>query len=115
MSLEQLKEFTKPYLALMPRVEMQRHGDDFLEGLLADLERKSVEPIAERLGQDRRPLQYFIGESPWEHEGILDKLSQEVAHDLGEPDGVSGAAQDSPLYAVHRSPAWRGRASAILP
>lgn len=88
MSLKQLKEFAKPYLALLPRVEMQRHGNDFLKGLLADLERKSVEPIAEYLDQDRRPLQYFIGESPWEHEWILDKLSDQVAQDLGEPNGV---------------------------
>ena len=88
MSLERLKEFTKPYLELMPRVEMQRHGEDFLEGLLSDLERKSVEPIAERLGQYRRPLQYFIGASPWDHQLLLEKLSEQVAQELGEPNGI---------------------------
>jgi SRSO17 transposase len=88
MSVDRLKEFTEPYLALMPRSETRQHADDFLEGLLADLERKSTEPIAERLGQDRRPLQYFIGASPWEHEGILNHLNQEVAQNLGEPNGV---------------------------
>lgn len=88
MSLERLKEFTGSYLERLPRVEMRRHGEDFIEGLLFDLERKSTEPIAERLGQKRRTLQYFIGESPWGHEGLLDQLTQEVAHDLGEPNGV---------------------------
>lgn len=88
MAIERLKEFTKPYLGLMPRVEMQRHGEDFLEGLLTDLERKSVEPIAERLGQYRRPLQYFIGESPWDHEPLLEELSKRVGQELGEANGV---------------------------
>src|ERR1017187_2451976 len=88
MRVDRLKEFTEPYLALLPRSETRQHADDFLEGLLADLERKSTEPIAERLGQYRRRLQYFIGASPWEHEGILNHLNQEVARDLGEPGGV---------------------------
>jgi SRSO17 transposase len=88
MSLERLKEFTKPYLGLMPRVEMQKHGEKFLEGLLSDLERKSVEPIAEWLGQYRRPLQYFIGGSPWDHQPLLEKLSERVAQEIGEPNGI---------------------------
>ena len=88
MSLERLKEFTKPYLERLPRVEMRKHGEDFLGGLLSDLERKSVEPIAERMGQYRRPLQYFIGESPWDHRPLLEKLIEQVAEDLGEANGI---------------------------
>ena len=88
MSLERLKEFTKPYLEWMPRMEMRKHGEKFLEGLLSDLERKSVEPITEWLGQYRRPLQYFIGASPWDHRPILAQLVEEVAQELGEPNGV---------------------------
>lgn len=88
MSLERLKEFTKPYLKLLPRIEMQKHGEDFLEGLVTDLERKSVEPIAERLGQYRRPLQYFIGASPWDHQPLLDELISEVKAELGEENGI---------------------------
>jgi|SRR3989344_4662927 len=88
MSLEKLKEFMKPYLELFPGVKSQRHGEDFMEGLLSDLERKSVEPIAERLGQSRRPLQYFIGESPWEHQPFLARLGEQVAQEIGEPNGI---------------------------
>jgi len=88
MALKGLKEFARPYLALMPRVEMQKHGADILEGLLTDVERKSVEPMAERLGEDRRPLQYFLGESPWDHRALLDKLCEAVGESLGEENGV---------------------------
>lgn len=88
MILKRLKEFTKPYLELMPRVEMSRHGDTVMEGLLRDLERKSVEPIAEAAGQRRRALQSFMGESPWDHEPLLDRLCEKVTCDLGEKNGI---------------------------
>jgi hypothetical protein len=65
--LKGLKEFSRPYLKLLPDKRLHGRGEDFLRGLLSDLERKSIEPIAERLGQYRRPLQYFIGESDWDH------------------------------------------------
>lgn len=86
--LEELKEYSRPYLKLLPDKRLYERGEDFLCGLLSDLERKSVEPIAERLGQYRRPLQYFIGESDWDHRPMLDLLCKKVAEDLGEDNGV---------------------------
>lgn len=86
--LKELKEFSRPYLKLLPDKRLYARGEDFLCGLLSDLERKSVEPIAERLGQYRRPLQYFIGESDWDHKPLLDLLCQEAAEELGEDNGV---------------------------
>lgn len=86
--LKELKEFSRPYLKLLPDKRLYERGEDFLQGLLSDLERKSVEPIAERLGQYRRPLQYFIGESDWDHRPMLDLLCRQAAEDLGEDNGV---------------------------
>ena len=86
--LKELKEFSRPYLKLLPDKRLYARGEDFLRGLLSDLERKSVEPIAERLGQYRRPLQYFIGESDWDHRPLLDRLCKDVVKDLGEDNGV---------------------------
>jgi len=83
-----LKEFSRPYLKLLPDKRLYGRGEDFLRGLLSDLERKSIEPIAERLGQYRRPLQYFIGESDWDHRPLLDRLCEDVVKDLGEENGV---------------------------
>lgn len=86
--LEGLKEFSQPYLKLLPDKRLYARGEDFLRGLLSDLERKSIEPIAERLGQYRRPLQYFIGESEWDHKPLLDMLCRQVKEGLGEENGV---------------------------
>ena len=86
--LEELKGFSQPYLKLLPDKRLYARGEDFLRGLLSDLERKSIEPIAERQGQYRRPLQYFIGESDWDHRPLLDRLCKDVVKDLGEDNGV---------------------------
>jgi SRSO17 transposase len=85
---DRLREFSRPYLDLLYEKRQRPHGEDYLRGLLSDLERKSVEPITERLGQYRRPLQYFIGGSEWDHAPLLDFLNQEVARELGEPNGI---------------------------
>lgn len=87
-SLERLKEFIQPFARLLPREELREHGEDFVRGLLSDLERKSTEPIAERAGKSRDPLQRFIGWAPWKHEPLLDELCRQVAAEIGSPDGV---------------------------
>ncbi|MBI5211635.1 MAG: hypothetical protein HY927_16825 [Elusimicrobia bacterium] len=55
--LERLKEFMEPYIQRLGDKRQHQHGRTFLQGLLSDLERKSTEPIAERAGLYRRPLQ----------------------------------------------------------
>lgn len=67
---------------------MREHGEDFVEGLLSDLERKSVEPIAERAGKDRRGLQRFIGQGGWDHRPVLDELCRQVGRDIGTSEGI---------------------------
>jgi SRSO17 transposase len=60
----------------------------FVQGLMSDLERKNVESIAYRFGQDRMPLQWFVGTSDWDHEPLRDELVRQVGDQLGEEDGV---------------------------
>jgi len=86
--LDRLKAFTQPFVALLPREESRGHGEDFIRGLLSDLERKSAEPIAERAGKPRDPIQYFIGQSTWDHAPLLDELNRQVAVELGAPNGI---------------------------
>lgn len=86
--LERLTIFVDPFVALLPRSELRSHGQDFIRGLLSDLERKSTEPIAEREGKHRRGLQRFIGESPWDHGPLLDELNRQVADGIGSRRGI---------------------------
>ena len=87
-SLERLQEFLEPYIQLLSDKRQHRHGRAFLRGLLSDLERKSTEPIAEQVGICRRPLQRFIGYSPWDHRSLMAQLRREVTRELGDPEGI---------------------------
>lgn len=88
--LERLREFSRPSLERLPDRRLYERGEDFLQGLLSNLGRKSPEPIAECVGKDRFPLQYFMGESPWDHGPLLDELCRQVADQVGEPHGILG-------------------------
>jgi len=87
-SLERLKEFTQPFIRLLPDRRQHRLGEAFLRGLLSDLDRKSTEPIAESAGMYRRPLQRFIGDSQWDHRPLLGELNEQVRLELGDPNGI---------------------------
>lgn len=86
--LPRLEKFMEPFVECLVRSEQVHHAHTFVQGLLSDLEHKNVESIAYRFGQDRMPLQWFIGVSDWDHEPLRDQLVQQVADELGDADGV---------------------------
>ena len=70
-----LEDLTEP----MGRSERRRWARVYLEGLLLDGERKSMEPMAERVaGADVQALRQFLGQSPWEVEEIERGLAYAV-------------------------------------
>src|SRR5947209_7827233 len=59
--LENLAEFVERYTPHFVRAEQRGHAATYIEGLLSDLHRKTIEPIAMAHDQPRRPLQRFVG------------------------------------------------------
>src|SRR6476659_8864087 len=55
------------------------HFDTYCRGLLCDLPRKSVEPIALEAGTAVRTLQEFLTTSAWKHELARDHLQERLA------------------------------------
>lgn len=86
--LPRLELFMVPFVKSFVRIEQIRHANTFVQGLLSDLDRKNVESIAYRFGQERLPLQYFIGTSDWDDAPLRDTLVEQVGRALGEHDGV---------------------------
>src|SRR5215213_4758799 len=58
------------------------HFDTYCRGLLSDLPRKSVEPVALASGTAVRTLQEFLTTAAWDHESARDLLQQHVAEVL---------------------------------
>jgi len=86
--MPRLETFMAPFVESFRRQEPDQHAQTYVCGLLSDLERKNVESIAYRFGQDRLPLQRFIGWAPWDDAPLRQELTQQVAEQLGQPDGV---------------------------
>ena len=86
--LERLCAFLVRYVPHFSRREQREHATTYVEGLLSDLERKSIEPIATRNEQYRRPLQHFVGAGRWTDERLQDELRRHVTEEIGDPRGV---------------------------
>ena len=66
-----------------------RSGTKYMTGQFAQLERKSIEPIAFHIeGCDPGCMQYMISDALWNEETMLRKYHGMVSEDMGEPDGV---------------------------
>jgi SRSO17 transposase len=86
--VDRLVDFVDPFSKLLSQPAQRRHTEDYLTGLVSDLERKNVESIAYRHDQDRRNLQHFIGCAEWDHAPLMQELARQVGQELGEDDGV---------------------------
>ncbi len=86
--LEDLDDFIEPYLPLFGRRENHGHARMYVEGRLQRLERRTLEPIANEHGVHRRRLQYFVGAGLWDDDPVRNQLCEQVAREIGTPDGV---------------------------
>jgi SRSO17 transposase len=66
------------------------HLHTYCRGLLSDLPRKSVEPIALTAGVAVRTLQEFLRDHSWDHHRFRDRLQRLVARATPDPDDDLG-------------------------
>ena len=86
--LPRLERFVEPFAACLDRVEQRVNAQQYIGGLVSDLERKNAESIAYHYDRERQGAQKFIGNSPWDHAPLLTTLATQVGAALGEADGV---------------------------
>ncbi|WP_405445796.1 IS701 family transposase [Streptomyces erythrochromogenes] len=72
-----LEDFAAEVFEPFARADQRWWGSVYLRGLLTDGGRKSVEPMAARLGQDgnRQALAHFITSSPWDPAHVRARLA----------------------------------------
>ena len=86
--MPRLERFMQPFVKSLARREQADHAHTFVQGLLSDLETKNTESIAYRFGQERMPLQWFVGMSDWADAPLREELVRQVGQQLGRDDGV---------------------------
>jgi SRSO17 transposase len=84
-----LAEFLRPLAAYFPRRKTFGYLRTYLSGLLSDLERKSIEPMALRAEVSVRTLQEFLSQFVWDQERIDAHLSRRVADRQGRTRGLA--------------------------
>jgi SRSO17 transposase len=86
--MARLETFMVPFVSTFRRQEPSEHAQTYVRGLLSEVARKNVESIAYRFGQDRLPLQRFIGWAEWDEAPLRQELTHQVAEQLGQAEGV---------------------------
>jgi len=78
-----LLDFTAEMLGGLPRKDQRAAGELYVRGLLTDGQRKSMQPMAARLGVDHQRLQQFITSSTWDYAGVRRNVARWFA--AGQP------------------------------
>ena len=76
--MDEFPEFLEPLVAELGRSERRAGATLYVQGLLMPGERKSIEPMAERLGTDSQKLQQFIADSPGDEPEVWRAMRREV-------------------------------------
>jgi len=89
-----LEAFADDIFASLPRTDQRARGGCYLRGLLLEGRRKSIEPMAARLGGEvhYQALHHFVAASPWDWRPVRRRLAEQLVAAL-EP--VAWAVDDT--------------------
>jgi SRSO17 transposase len=72
-----LEAFAEDLFASLPRTDQRARGRCYLRGLMLDGRRKSIEPMAARLGEVHyQALHHFVAASPWDWRPVRRRLAE---------------------------------------
>ena len=83
-----LTQYLHEFDGCMGRVTNRRHLRTYVSGQLSDLQRKSIEPIADAAGQPPRTLQQFLGLLQWDEGAVRDRVQRRVAQRHAHPGSI---------------------------
>jgi SRSO17 transposase len=72
-----LEAFADDLFASLPRADQRARGECYLRGLMLEGRRKSIEPMAARLGEVHyQALHHFVATSPWDWRPVRRRLAE---------------------------------------
>lgn len=80
---EKLAAFLADLVQTMGRTERRRYAEMYIRGLLMDGERKSIEPMAQRVPDGNiQALQQFVNQSPWSCQPVRASLAKKAEREF---------------------------------
>jgi SRSO17 transposase len=73
---QRLEAFAADVFMPLARSDQRAKGETYLRGLLLDGRRKSMQPMAARLGVDHQGLQQFVTTSTWDTMAVRARLAE---------------------------------------
>jgi len=94
--LDRLRGYAAHFAPDFPQAKPARWAGVYLQGLLADGERKSIEPLSRRVTlpsdltskDPEQALQQFVNQSTWDEQRVLTRYRALMAERLASPKGV---------------------------
>lgn len=94
--LTRLREYAALFADEFPQSKPARWAGVYLQGLLLDGERKSIEPLSRRVAlpegltsQDpEQALQQFVNQSPWDQQAVLRRYRAHLTQTFASPAGI---------------------------
>jgi SRSO17 transposase len=88
-----LVAFAAEVLASLPRTDQRARGECYLRGLMLEGRRKSIEPMAARLGEVHyQALHHLVAVSPWDWRPVRRRLAE---HLVGALEPTAWAVDDT--------------------
>src|SRR5947209_11455546 len=95
-ALDRLRDYAQLFADDFPHARPAQWAAVYLQGLLLDGERKSVEPLSRRVTlpaglaskDPEQALQQFVNQSPWDDRAVLRRYRATLARAFASPDGV---------------------------
>jgi hypothetical protein len=88
-----LEGFAAEVFESLPRKDQRARGQCYLRGLMLDGRRKSIEPMAARLGEVHyQALHHFVAVSPWDWRPVRRRLAERLVDAL---DPIAWAVDDT--------------------
>jgi SRSO17 transposase len=73
-----IDEYMAPYMRFFHRSEGRGLATSYVSGLLMDGERKSVEPMSERVNASERAMQRLLSQVTWDEQGVLHAFQERM-------------------------------------
>jgi SRSO17 transposase len=101
-----LEAFAAQMLGGLGRADQRAKGEFYVRGLMLDGKRKSMQPMAGRLGVDHQQLQQFVTSSTWDYASVRRRVAQ-WAVGFVAPQRMWSMTPGSQRMALTR-PGWPG-------